>query len=49
MRKEKYIKPEIKREVHEAEVLQATHGSPTAGDPNGGGNISGLRWKKNWH
>ena len=49
MSKEKYIKPEVKTETLEAEVLTSNHGSPNGGTKTGGGAIAGWRWKKNWH
>jgi hypothetical protein len=47
MNREKYIKPEVKQEVLEAEVLTANHGSPNG--ENGNFTVAGWQWKKNWH
>lgn len=50
MEKEKYIKPEVKKEVLEAEVLQATYGSPNGDNPTGGVfQVTGWQWKKHWN
>ena len=49
MEKEKYIKPEVKTQTLEAEVLWNNHGSPNAGYGGGGGGTGGWGWKKKWH
>jgi hypothetical protein len=51
MEKEKYIKPVVKKETLEAEVLSVTHGSPNNGGTltGGGFTVSGWQFKKNWH
>jgi hypothetical protein len=47
--KEHYIRPEVKTEKMEAEVLSANHGSPNGGQGGQGGGTGGNWWKKNWH
>jgi hypothetical protein len=48
MIKETYIKPEVKSEILEAEVLHLNFGSPAGGN-GGGGNGGGYQCPPGWH